>query len=186
MQVITLEEFGDKKFETVLADLAENNTDRNARWFPILLENYRSYKNWYFLMDDDILAAFATVQEFYPGCYRVLTRTFIFPEYRRATLPKNDDFYSPSMRLVQRQLQDYTEYHTLFVSMENVRRRQSMVNFRNKMELATGLDWHVHPHMIKTCQRDHLDCWQNVCYTGRSLRLNSISIEEWKKRYGKQ
>lgn len=186
MRVITLDEFGNEQFVQVLTNLRDTSGDRNSRWFPVLLENYRKYRQWYFLMDGDTLAAFATIQEYYNRCYRMLTRTYIYPDYRRPTLPKNDNFLSPSMRLVQRQLIDVSDYQTLFVSIENIRRRSALKHFSNKMIQATSLNWNVHPHMLKTCDADDIDCWQNVCYTGAMPRLNSISINEWNRRYGKQ
>lgn len=182
MKVVTLNDFGEDRFLLELKKLDEQNfigDQRNSDWFTHIAKVYKTkFKEWFFLIDNNELAAFATIQEFYPECYRLLTRTYIYPKYRRFRLPDNDSFQSPSLYIFSEQSKYIKNYKTLFVSMQDLKRRKSLERYKQKL----GNEWLLHPDMVQTCQTPgDLNCWQNVIYKGEQLKLPSISIDEWKK-----
>jgi len=186
MKVLTLSEFGEEKFLSTLEDLdvAEKNLEsRNSDWFSHLKKIYnRRFNEWFFLVDNNQVAAFATVQEYYPGCYRLLTRTYIFPEYRRFRLPNNDKYISPSMYLLPVQLDYLRKYDTVMISMQDAKRRKSIERLATKFNNNFNHTWSIHPRMVKTCDNvSSQDCWQSIIYMGEPPLLDNISINEWKK-----
>lgn len=190
MKVITLKEFGDIRFtETVKAIRDENNSyDRtNADWYDSMLEQYKSdrYLEWFFLMDEGTLAAFSSIQPYEDGQYRLLTRTYINRPYRRFVNPKDDTFFSPSMRILQKQVEymDDIYYRSLFISMQDIKKRNTLMRFMNKCNRWTDLNWELDPNMRQTCGTNCDLCWQNVIYTGEPLTLGSLPVDEWKERY---
>lgn len=184
MQVLTLNEFGENRFLNILKELEELNYGgdrRNSSWFAHLPKIYKTrFKEWFFLLDNEELVAFATIQEFYLGCYRLLTRTYIFPKYRRFTLPNNDTAKSPSMYLIQKQLEYVYGYKTVFISMQDLKRRKSLIRYQQKL----GDTWKLHPNMLQTCGNSNdVNCWQNIIYCGEEIALPSKTINEWKQNY---
>jgi hypothetical protein len=182
MKVLTLQEFGEDRFIQELKKLDEQNfigDQRNSDWFTHIAKVYKTkFSEWFFLLDDDKLAAFATIQEFYPGCYRLLTRTYIYPDYRRFRLPDNDQMLSPSLYIFPVQMEYIQQYKTVFVSMQDLKRRKSLERYMQKL----GDGWKMHPNMVQTCQTPNdANCWQNVIYKGAELELPSVTIDEWKK-----
>lgn len=187
-KVLTLKEYGSDQFLLELKRIREENKlydKRNIEWFDILPDTFMNYPEWFFLFDDDKPVAFSTVQKYYEGCYRVLTRTYIYREYRRFTNPKFDTFYSPTMRILPYQLDFIKDYRTAFVSMQHLSRRSAIQRFSVKMEYRTEKKWELAPNMVLTCAEDYgKDCWQSVIYNGEKPNLPDITIEEWKHRYG--
>ncbi len=189
MKVKSLEEFGEKKFMAKLFELMNNPTvynTRNQQWFEHLITNWDDkdkYKKWFFLVDGEELVAFATIQEYYSGCYRMLTRLYITRKYRSFTQTREDKWMSPSMRILRKQL-DYLDerYRTIFVSMQDVRRRSAAERYLHKLEWLTADRWTLHPDMMQTCNNArNKECWQNIIYNGESPHLNYMSTGTWKK-----
>ena len=191
MKVQTLKEFGEKRFIQELFKLRKANhlyDRRNQDWFENLIVNWddAKFKEWFFLVDGDAIAAFATIQEYYPNCYRMLTRSYIYRYYRRFTNPKVDTFYSPTMRLLARQMDYIKGYDTLFVSMQDLSRRPALERYGKKLEYRTDLEWKMSPDMMLTALPPYKsECWQSVIYTGKKPNLKEMSINEWKERYGR-
>jgi len=191
MKVQTLKEFGEKRFIQELFKLRKANhlyDRRNQDWFENLIVNWddAKFKEWFFLVDGDAIAAFATIQEYYPGCYRMVTRSYIYRYYRRFTNPKVDTFYSPTMRLLARQMDYIKGYDTLFVSMQDLSRRPALERYGKKLEYRTDLEWKMAPDMMLTALPPYKgECWQNIIYTGKKPNLKEMSINEWKERYGR-
>lgn len=189
MKVLRLKEFGDSRFRLLMEELEKNNNDRNSGWWSPLLKQYNNkdrYLDWFFVLDGEKLAGFSTIQPFYKGCFRVLTRCFVFPEYRRFTLPEYDEYMSPGSYMVKEQLK-YLEgnYDTVFISLEKLSRQRTIINMSNKMKINTQLDWYVADGMFLTCNAPQSQsCWQNVCYSGQPPLLQRITKAEWKERYG--
>lgn len=183
MKVLTLSEYGEDRFLSELERLKHANykgDQRNAGWFNRIPEIYKTrFKEWFFLVDDNNTIAFATIQEFYPMCYRLLTRTYTYPEYRRFTLPDNDTKQSPSMYLLEAQMKYIHVYDTVFISMQDLKRRNSIDRYRKKLEDG----WILHPEMVQTCNDNSSDRYQNVIYKGKELQRPTITIDEWKQRY---
>lgn len=186
MEVIKLRDFGESNFVNVLTKLADTSQDRNKDWFPALLKKYKMYNDWYFVVNDSELVAFSTIQEFYTGCFRMLTRCYITPKYRRPVLPKNDTVISPASMMILMQLPDIVGYDTAFISLENISRSRTIINMSTKMKNTTRLDWQVLPGMMQTCVNiESQSCWQNVCYTGIKPTLPTIPKELWILKNGK-
>lgn len=188
-KVITLEEYGYKNFYNELIRLGNENNiydKRNAEWFDILPKTFLDYEEWFFLFDDDKPVAFSNIQKYYEGCYRLLTRTYIYRDYRRFTNPKDDTFLSPTMRLLPYQLDYVNGYNSIFVSMQDLSRRPAIQRFSVKMKRHTSLEWELAPGMMLTCEQDWgKNCWQSVIYSGDKPNLPEITIDEWKQKYGK-
>ena len=185
MKVISLNEFGKENFLDELKILNEKNfigDKRNHSWFNMLLKKYhQKFGEWFFLVDNDELVAFATIQEYYPKCFRLLTRTYIYPKYRRQLLPKYDEVSSPSTYLFLSQIQHIGSYKTIFISMQDLKRRQALYRYSQKL----GNGWELHPDMIQTCSSNNSNCWQSVIYKGAELKLPKMTIDEWKFKWQK-
>ena len=185
MNILTLEEYGVKSFLNELKRLGEEGNlydARNKEWFEILPKTYEKYVDWFFLFDGEEPMAFSTIQKYYSGCYRVLTRTYIYRDYRRFTNPKMDTYLSPTMRLLPYQLEYLTGYDTAFVSMQGSNRRNAIKRFQNKIEHHTRDKWQLSSRMLQTCGGGK-DCWQNVIYKGIEPQLNDMSIEEYDRLF---
>lgn len=182
MKVITLEQFGEQNFLDKLKHFSELNypgDDRNRDWFSRLPEIYNSrFEEWFFLVNANDLIAFSTIQKFYSGCYRLLTRTYYHPDYRCKHLFYDKTNKTPAMYILDEQLKFVKNYKTLFISMQDLKRRSALENVKNKI----GSNWKMHPNMIQTCNEvNDKNCWQNVIFIGEDLQLPSVSISEWKK-----
>jgi hypothetical protein len=196
MKVITLNEFGEDAFVLLLENLADNCKDKNKDWFPVLLTNYKKYIEWFFAIDEnEEFAAFSTIQKFYDGCYRVLTRSYVVDKHRRSNLlayrkpvtTTENHHLSPPSYMIQSQLKYLdNKFDTIFISFEDIKKSRVTVNMSRKLEVNTGLDWTVGGGMYLTCPNPaSKNCWQNVCYSGVEPNLKKISKEEWIESYGK-
>ena len=187
-KVLTLKEFGKENFVEELKWLEKeaNKWDKkNSHWFTQLQDTYEQYPEWFFLFDDDVPVAFCTVQKYYEGCYRLLTRTYIYRDYRRFTHPQEDTFLSPTMRLLRHQLEYTKENWTLFVSMQAGRKR-AIERFTKKLNRNSDLNWRVDNNMVQTCKaKKDPDCWQHVTYTGFKLNLNRITEDDYRKMFNR-
>jgi len=187
-KILTLDEYGKDNFIKELKRLGKQNNlydKRNREWFEILPNNFEKYIDWFFLFDGDKPMAFSTIQKYYDGCYRVLTRTYIYRDYRRFTNPKVDTFLSPTMRLLPYQLEYLTGYDTAFVSMQGTNRRDALKRFKTKIEYRNKDKWHLSSHMLQTCGGGK-DCWQNVIYNGKAPKLNYMSIEKYEQMFNRK
>ena len=185
MKVITLNQFGEERFLKELENFKNakfKGDERNRDWFDRIPEIYKTrFIEWFFLVDNNDLIAFATIQEFYPGCFRLLTRTYYNPIYRRSHLHYDKNAKTPAMYLVEAQEKYLTNYKTVFISMQDLKRRPALERVRKKL----GGKWQLHPNMIRTCNEDSSNCWQSVIYLGQDIELPSISINNWKILDGK-
>lgn len=180
MEVITLKKYGEDRFLSDLNNFKEQNYSgdkRNKDWFTRLPEIYKTrFLEWFFLVDNDELISFATIQEFYPNCYRLLTRTYYTPKYRRTHLHYDPTEKTPAIYLLEAQLEYLTNFDTVFISMQDLKRRSALKRLIQKLQPG----WQLHPKMIRTCGENSSNCWQSVIYLGKNLELPSISISEWK------
>lgn len=183
MKILTLSELGEDRFLNELQKFKLMNfcgDQRNKQWFDRIPQIYKKrFKEWFFLVNNDDIVAFSTIQEFYPRCFRLLTRTYYNPKYRRKNL-LYDNTTTPAVYMFDSQLkylQDFN-YDTLFISMQDLKRRNALENFRKKL----GNEWLLCADMIQTCnETEDKNCWQNVIYTGKNLNLSAITIDQWKK-----
>lgn len=181
MKVVTLAQFGEDRFMQELQQFSRCNypgDTRNKNWFSRIPEIYKTrFEEWFFLTDNDQLLAFSTIQKFDIKCYRLLTRTYYHPEYRRKHLCYERNKKTPAMYMLDAQLEYIKDYKTLFISMQDLSRRNALKRFMNKL----GSNWQMLPTMAQTCNevKDN-NCWQNIIFTGEVPQLPSISIDEWK------
>jgi len=179
LEVITLQQFGEQRFLDELKIFEQQNYTgdvRNRDWFSRIPEIYKTrFIEWFFLVDNNILTAFATIQEFYPGCFRLLTRTYYNPEYRRSHLYYDKVAKTPAMHLIEAQEKYLSNYKTVFISMQDLKRRPALDRVRRKL----GENWKMYPNMIQTCNEDNANCWQSAIYLGEPIELPSISISDW-------
>ena len=107
MQVLRLKQFGEQRFLDNLESLSKENfigDKRNKDWFTRLPEIYKTrFVEWFFLVEDDNLIAFSTIQEFYSNCFRVLTRTYYNPKYRRRHMAYEHNEKTPAMYMLEKQ-----------------------------------------------------------------------------------
>lgn len=186
-RVIKLDEYGKHNFKKELIKIgSEKNVydQTNIDWFDTLSQNFEKYEEWFFLFDEEEPVAFSTIQKYYDGCYRLLTRTYIYRKYRRFTSPKDDTFMSPTMCILPYQLDCIKDYKTAFMSMQDLKKRNALRRFSLKAAKRTNKNWTMHPDMILTCDKDWGEtCWQSIVYDGEEPNLQKITIEEWKNRY---
>lgn len=190
-KVITLKDFGEDRFLNelkLLRDLNHPSDERNRSWLDQLPITYSEnrYKDWFFLVEEDKMLAFATIQPFYPGCYRMVTRLYQIPEIRRFTEPKFDKHFSPSLRILTEQIKHLSNWHTLMISVQDSSRRRFAERYINKLIYRTDLQWQVNPDMMcMGVNKQNRDYWQNVMYTGFKPNLYEMPIEEWNQRWKK-
>lgn len=188
-KVLTLEEYGHDNFRNELKRIGKENkayNKRNIEWFDILPDTFLDYEKWFFLFDDDRPAAFSTIQKYYDGCYRLLTRTYIYRDYRMFTNPRKADHANPTMtmRLLPYQLDHVSGYRSVFVSMQSLSRRPAISRYSSRLQEHTNLDWNLAPNMMLTCAADHgKDCWQSIIYNGEKPDLQEMTIKEWKDKW---
>tara|TARA_B100000282_G_scaffold68300_1_gene46133 strand:+ start:9646 stop:10200 length:555 start_codon:yes stop_codon:yes gene_type:complete len=181
MKVQTLFEFGEERFLSELKYFDNLNFPgdrRNKDWFIRLPQIYKTrFCEWFFLVkDNNELVAFSTIQEFYPKCYRVLTRTYYDPKYRRKHTAYERTQKTPAMWMLDAQIKFLADYDTLFISMQDINRRKMLEQLRKKL----GSDWILHPNMLQTCKEiQDKNCWQNIIYKGKTPDLPSITITRW-------
>ena len=180
MKVVTLQEFGEENFLSKLKYFEGLNfagDKRNRDWFKRLPEIYKTrFPEWFFLLDDNELVAFSTIQEFGSKCFRVLTRTYYNPKYRRKHSAYERTQKTPAMWMLDTQLEYLSDYDTIFISMQDIHRRKMLQQLQTKL----GADWILHPNMVQTCKEPQdKNCWQNIIYKGNTPNLPSITIEEW-------
>lgn len=191
-KVVTLKDFGEDRFVNelqYLKDLNHPSDERNREWLDLLPVTYnddKRYKEWFFLVEDNKMLAFATIQPYYSGCYRMVTRLYQIPEIRRFTEPRFDKRFSPSLRILTEQLKYLDDWKTLIVSVQDSSRRRFAERYINKLIYRTGLDWKLNDDMMCVGNNPHhRDYWQNVMYTGKKPILYQMSIERyneiWKK-----
>lgn len=186
-KVINLAEYGKEEFRRELLRLDRENSiydKTNADWFVPLSERIDNYEEWFFLFDDDKPVAFSTIQKYYEGCYRLLTRTYIYRDYRRFTSPRKETIMSPTSCIIPYQSEYVKDAETTFVSMQDLKKRNALERLGKKIGENLNQTWQMAPNMMLTCEKDWGEtCWQSVVYSGKKPRLEEITIEEWKNRY---
>lgn len=189
-KIITLNQYGEDKFLNELNRLKKEAyifDSKNSDWFDNLPKTYKDAKflEWFFLYDEDRPVAFATIQKYYEGCYRICTRTYIYREYRRFTHPKNDMIFSPSQHLALAQIEYLKTWNSIFVSMQSLKRRKTIERFKTKIEYRTGMKWIVPDGMYQTAEPAwDPDCFQNIVYNGKEPKLNKMTIEDYRNLHG--
>jgi hypothetical protein len=189
-KVITLKEFGEDRFLTLLRDLKEANhlsDRRNSDWFEHLPNTYREAKflEWFFLMDGSNFVAFSTIQDYGNWSYRCLTRTYVNRRYRSLFSIRDSRAITVVSHFLPMQLKylnspDVGGWRSAFLTRQDPKRRRSFERTLGRCEYWTNRDWAYHPELIKTFEDESSpDAWQNVIYTGEEPDLKTISIERY-------
>ena len=157
--------------------LTADKGHRNLNWFDTLIAdpfNKEKYSKWYIIPD----VAFATVQSF-GSTQRLLTRYFDFSWY--SIYPgRKLDRVTPAVELLNSQLDDFDQG---FVSLEYMKRKKLIKKTAEKYNMLTNKEWVVPNGMFKTCNHECAQCWQHITFTGSKPELESISYEEWNRRF---
>lgn len=184
-KVITLDQFGEDRFLTLLEDLRLANhpaDSRNADWFINLPHQYRNtkYLDWFFLMDGNNFVAFSTIQEYNPMMFRCMTRTYVNRRYRSLFSIRNPKAVTVTSHFLPAQLEYIGGWRTVFLTRQDPKRRRSFERTRGRAEYWTGKKWIYHDKLIKTFENGRSpDAWQNVIYNGDEPNLPQMSIERY-------
>lgn len=194
MRIVTLEQYEEKFLS--YCNKFYNLDDRNKDWFDpdyvgSIPNSYKKYPLWTFLIDDnDNLIALSCVQTHYfpDDCARLLTRTFYNPEYRRKHLKYEHNEKTPAMYMLEAQL-ELTNYKHNFMSVEFIRRKNSLVKLAKKLNDKYSTNWKVLDNLYHTYPNsDDPHSWQPVCVlqTDSKFPLRHISQTEWESIYGRK
>ena len=184
-KVITLSEFGEDRFLTLLSNLKLNNHPsdaRNADWFSNIPNQYKDpkYLDWFFLMDGDNFVSFSTIQEYDAMTFRCMTRTYVNREYRSLFSVRDHKATTVTSYFLPAQLEYLGGWRTVFLSRQDPKRRRSFERTRGRAEYWTGKKWLYHPKLVKTLPNSRdINAWQNVIYNGEAPNLDKISIERY-------
>jgi len=93
--------------------------------------------------------------------------------------------FSPSQHLALAQMDYLKQWDTVFVSMQGLKRKNSIQRFKNKIEYRSGLRWVVPDGMFQTCEPVcDPDCYQNIVYNGKQPKLSKMEIETYRILHG--
>ena len=183
MNVIRINTETEKMFTDKLKYLAETSQDKNKDWYTYLQRDYTKFENWYFIIENDDIVAFSGVHKI-GDYYRILSRLWYNPNYRMPGLknPQADTINTPGMVIAELQLKDYQT--NLFCSMEYPQRRKYLDLVAKRLNTKFKRSFKLNEGMQLTCPwPDSFSCWQNTI-SEAELDLPSISVEEWRKRFG--
>ena len=184
-KVITLDEFGEDRFLTLLSDLKVTNhpaDSRNMDWFEFIPQQYKDpkYLEWFFLMDGNNFVAFSTIQEYKPMTYRCMTRTYVNRRYRSLFSVRDPKAITVTGHFLPIQLEFLGDWQTAFLTRQDPARRRSFERTRGRAEYWTGKKWIYHDKLIKTFDNEQSpDAWQNVIYNGEEPDLPQMTVERY-------
>ena len=183
MKVVRMNSVYERMFIDKLKHLSETSRDKNKDWYTNLQKDYIKFENWYFIIVDDNIVAFAAVHKI--GIYyRILSRLWYDPMYRTHGLknPTDDTLDTPAMLIAELQLEDYQE--NLFCSMEYPNRRSRLGLVAERLNYKFDKRFKLNDEMHLTCQHpSSFSCWQNTI-SEVELILPYISIEQWRQKFG--
>lgn len=193
MKILTLEEYEEEFLN--LCKIFFKLNDRNKDWFnPSLswsiVNRYKQYPYWTFLLDNDnnFIAMSCVQTHFFPkNCARLLTRTFYNPSSRKCSLAYEKNIKTPAMYMFESHLKwaQQQNIQNLFLSVEYLRRKSSIIKFIEKINNTYMCKWNVLDNLYQTYPADDDPLsWQVVASNTNNLPLNSITINEWKQKYG--
>lgn len=190
MKSVKMDSSTESIFLSKVKELSESSIDRNRDWFPILLERYNThYDSWYLTFHKDELVAFAAVQLYDTGWYRLMTRMWNGIKKTGLERGVKQEEISPAMMMLNLQLSNYPTQNR-FMSMEYLNRRPMMENLANKVNKFFGGTWKLNDGMYFTCPdypscRESFSCWQSTI-SEIEMPFDKININEFKKRFGNE
>lgn len=194
MKIVTLDEYKDEFLDHCKKFYKLN--DRNKEWFnpsnPSSIPNsYAKYPLWTFLLNDnnDLISLSCVQTHHFPkNCARFLTRTFYNPKFRRKHLKYEKEEKTPAMYMLEAQLEKIKCEHR-FISVEFIRRRNSLVELAKKLNDKYNSSWVVLNDLYHTYpDSDDPHSWQPVCVlqTKSKFPLRHIPQSEWESIYGRK
>jgi hypothetical protein len=197
MILVTFDNYSKEKFKEQLKTF-KDIAGRNFQWFDLqhpqnIIDNLDNYSLWTIMIDEkDNVLAFAAIDEKRfekANCVRVMSRTFYHPSIRRKTLryEYNNDS-APVIQMLQYQLNFLKDTDkTIIMTMELLRHRKNLEAFFNKCNNLLGHKWKLLDKLYRTVP-NYADpnSWQNLGVYGEieKIKLPSIEISDWKKKYG--
>ena len=202
MKLLTLDDYQDQILDCFKKCYNASSADRNRRWFDpnnitSLVNRYKRYPYWTFLVDDnnDLIAMSCIQKHFFPeNCYRVLTRTYYYPGYRRAGLNYEKNYKTLAMYMLEKQLEwlDFcnmrkSKCDMVFFSVEFLRRKNTIKLLANKLNTMYGHNWKVLDGLYQTYNDSGIndkESWQTVCVwnkTNKEFPLKHITVAEWEE-----
>lgn len=141
---------------------------------------------------DGELCAFATIQKknFPAFCPRVLSRTFVFPKYRRRDSSPRHRLNWPTRVILPRQIETLRSVGAKagLISIENPGKYNyclSLCDMLNRSFESLGIEpnWEVLDDLYQTCPYDKKACWQNILLyrleKSYKLELPNLQRQKW-------
>ena len=197
----TEEEF--KKFLVQQRD-ATKDLDRNADWFDYLLDKvfWKTYPMWtYSKIDGEIWCCAAVQKHNFPvGIYRVMTRLYVAPKFRKRTTELlgpvqrsvyKADWPAKSYYLFPEQRKMASKVHSLgankmIMTMEHVQRIRPLKVICRFFNQAYDTSFYVVPDkMYQTFpDENNWKAWQVLATEGNEpYGMRYITVDEWKERF---
>lgn len=197
MKLKSLDEYEDKFLYYINKWNNELTRYEDTKWFDTntnwcLQNRYKQYKDWTFLVTDDAdeeLVAMAAIQDFGNQVYRIQTRVYVNPKFRRKHLAYDKELVNPANIIAKHQVEQvFIHYDTkhIFFSVEFLRRRRNAMALCKKMNNFYDHNWHVPDKLYKTYDKDEKGAWQTIglySLVNEPFPLDSITISEWEKKY---
>lgn len=164
--------------------LSVSSLDKNRDWFADLAKEHNKFDKWYIGLDErGNIVAFSAIRKIGEN-YRLLSRLWYDEDYRVGGLktPLIED--TPAMMMAKLQLEDYPVRR--FCSMEYPTRRGHLRKVATRLNERFGTKFKLNDGMHLTCKQENsFSCWQNTI-SEDELDLPSITVEEWRERFGNQ
>ena len=209
IETFTINSSNESRFVDFLIQQRELSTDRNKDWFDALLHNhfYHTYTTWTFSTINDEIWCMAALQNHNlpGGVLRAMSHLYVVPKYRNAggrirqgieqsyRQDKNPDWV-PSRYLFPKQWKHATKTggcQWIIMSMEHNNRRRPLSVVTKYFNNNYGTDFKVLPKLYQTFPNDNdwrawqvVTCMKPSGATTGEPPMKSMSIEEWKDRFG--
>jgi len=162
-----------------IAKEAEQSNDTLSNNYRNISEDYKKYKCFTLVLEDDEPVAFSGVQRYNENLIRGLTRTYYAKSVRKGNLSprKLPNLASKYMLPFQFKYGQDNGYYQIIISFEATLKREKFAhlfaNMLNKSQVCGPYKyWSVPPYLFNTCkdQCDKPECWQHVVITELEAR----------------
>jgi hypothetical protein len=170
----------EQMFLDKLAYLYERSKDKNRDWYLDLQKRYRQFEGWYLIIYDGDIKSFSAVHKI-DKYYRILSRLWYDESLRSDGLNTPLTEVTPAMIIAELQIEDFGG--DFFCSMEYPSRRKHLEAVAERLNYRFNRNFKLNLQMHQTCNHNTFSCWQNTI-SEIELDLPSISVEEWRIRFG--
>ena len=164
----------ESEFLVYLENQTNINKDRNKRWFPQILSDYKKYLYWTVCFFKSRIVAFSAIQShFFPaGTVRILTRTFFDPTIR---LQPGYNLWveTPVAEMAKKQLnwlRGNKDISKALITMESRHRRDYFSKIINKINLRAEADFKILDESMKTYDSQPKHLWHHGAFMDLSLK----------------